>query len=95
MQFAKSDPNVRVGHVGYVDTGDMSASVVMEMLDGIKNGDTVSFTDAKQNPVAAGTVRGITDPNPYRFLIVDYKPAPDGGRAPMKGDLAVWIPKGK
>ena len=94
--FQKIDPNTKIGRVAAVDSSASMAAVAGIPLDAVKmNGSlqSIQFVNGQSTTIANGTIDSIdktTDPaNPY--LIVKFEPAA-GGRAPIKGDLAVFIP---
>ena len=91
--IGKIDPNARVGHVAAVNSSVGMASVSGIPTNEVKVGDTLVFIDARQNPIANGTVRSIdtTTDSSYQFLIVEYKPN-SGSRDVNRGDLAVYLP---
>ncbi len=90
----KINPGARVGHVASVMTDSKQAAVAGIPAADVHKGDSVQFTDSKQNPVANGTVYSIDTSNPdYVFVIVDYDyTGVAGGRAPALGDLAFYLP---
>ncbi len=89
---AKMDPNARVGKVERVSEANSMAAISGLSPDEVKKGETVEFVDSRLNPIAGGTVTnsrttGPTDP----YLIVEYT-VTAGGRAPVSGDLVVYLP---
>jgi hypothetical protein len=93
LDVTKLDPSAKVGSVKAVNSSAGMVAVGGIPLDAVKKGDSIQFVDGRSNCVANGTIITIdksTDPA-VPYLIVDYTPA-SGGRAPIKGDLAVFIP---
>ena len=92
-EFAKANPNARVGHVSAVNTTAGTAAVLGIPIGELHKGDSIQFLDSKEKQVANGTVVDQNTDNPnYAFLIVHYD-ALDGGRPPAEGDLAVYLPR--
>ena len=85
MQF---DPTARVGQVQMVRPADSLAAVTGIPVDEVKQGDTIVFTDARQSPIANGTITHID--RSTSEIVVEYTPT-DKGRAPVKFDLAVFM----
>jgi hypothetical protein len=91
IDILKFDPNAKIGHVAGVRPSDSMASVVGIPLADVKLGDTIVFTDARQAPIANGTVRYLFKPDQeitVETLVVEYEPTV---RAPSRGDLAVLL----
>ncbi len=92
-QLAKAYPGARVGHVSAVNGSANTAAVRGIPLGEVHRGDSIQFLDSRQTPISNGTVidQNIDDPE-YQFLIVQTE-ALSGGRTPVKGDLAVYLPR--
>jgi hypothetical protein len=92
--FTHLDPSAKVGHVAGSRPSDMMAAVAGISGDDVKVGDTIVFADGRQKGIANGTIRSIdktTDPT-LPLLIVDYDfSTVPGGRAPVRGDLAIFF----
>jgi hypothetical protein len=83
-------PGAQVGHVSGIS--GTQAAVAGISLDAVKIGESIQFTDGNSVGIANGTVfyKDATSPD-FPFLIVDFEPLPNG-RAPIKGDLAIYSP---
>lgn len=88
MDFAKADPNARVGDVAAVRSQDTLVAVEGMSLKDIRTGAAVSFVDSDQNVVANGIVDSLDKKD--GLLIVRYVPT-SGGRAPNQGDGVIWF----
>jgi hypothetical protein len=92
-QIAKAFPNARVGHVSAVDLSTGTLAVGGIAVGDVRKGDSIQFRDSRINPIANGEVIDQNSDNPsYPFLIVQYEPT-NPGRVPVKGDLAVYLPR--
>ena len=87
-EFARRDPNSRVGTVSAVRSQDSLAAVSGINLMSIRPGDAISFVDSSQTAVAHGLISNVDTTD--NLLVVKYTPA-SGGRAPNKGDIAIWF----
>jgi hypothetical protein len=81
-------PGALVGNVVMVKDG--MAAVGGISTAAVHKGDSIQFLDASSVGVANGTISITPDPS-SSFLIVDFTPTANG-RAPMKGDVAVYLP---
>jgi hypothetical protein len=92
-QITKTIPGAAVGHVSAADSSSSTAAILGIPLGTVHKGDSIQFEDSKLGQIANGTVIDENNDSPeYSFLIVRYEPT-SNGRAPIKGDLAVHIPR--
>jgi len=90
-EILKVSPNWIVGKVAGVKNG--MAAVTDIPYASVKEPKSIQFLDANSLVIANGTVSTASDKD-SQYLIVEFTPATTvGGRAPIKGDLAVYIPK--
>ncbi len=92
-QIARTFPDARVGHVAAVKTSLSTLAVSGIPVGEVHKGDSIQFVDSKIASIANGTVIDQNSDNPsYTFLIVQYEPT-NPGRVPIKGDLAIYVPR--
>jgi hypothetical protein len=90
-EILKVSPNWIVGKVAGVKDG--MAAVTDIPYASVKEPKSIQFLDANSAVIANGTVSTASDKD-SQYLIVEFMPATTaGGRAPIKGDIAVYIPK--
>jgi len=90
--ITKEYPTGRVGHVSGVDTGAGNAAISGIPIADVHKGASIQFVDSGNAVIANGTVIDSNASNPeYPLIIVHYEPTA-GGRGPVYGDLAVYIP---
>src|SRR5580704_12900326 len=82
-EFQQRDPEARTGSVTLVRPSENLAAVTLlpgadGKVTGIKNDDTFTFIDSKQNPLANGKVISVEDGG---LIVISYTTGPDG-RAP-------------
>ena len=88
----KKYPNAHVGHVTAVDGSSHLAAIVGIPIGEVHKNDSIQFVDSKDG-FANGTVINADASNPsYPTLVVEYE-ATASGRAPINGDLAIYIPR--
>jgi hypothetical protein len=91
-EFLEHDPTARTGLVTLVRPQDELAAVTLAAPADAKNdykikvGDTFTFIDSSQNPLANGKVVSIDGD----LIVISYLSAADG-RAPKEGDIAVHL----
>jgi hypothetical protein len=89
-EILKVSPNWVVGKVAGV-SGSMAAVTDIPFAT-VKEPKSILFLDGNSAVVAMGTVSTASDKD-SQYLIVEYTPATTvGGRAPIRGDIAVYIP---
>jgi hypothetical protein len=89
----KEFPNAHVGHVSAVDASSHMAAIVGIPISDVHEKDSIQFLDSKNFGIANGTVINADSSNPeFPTLVVEFEPTA-AGRAPVAGDLAIYIPK--
>jgi hypothetical protein len=89
-EILKVSPDWIVGKVAGVKNG--MAAVTDISYASVKEPKSILFLDGNSAVVAMGTVSTASDKD-SQYLIVEYTPATTaGGRAPIRGDIAVYIP---
>jgi hypothetical protein len=86
-ELVKILPGAVMGSVAAVKDGMAAVSGISAAA--VKKGDSIQFLDASSMGIANGSIVSA-DPN-SAYLVVEYTPTA-GGRAPMRGDMAVYIP---
>ncbi len=82
QMYQQVNANTRVGYINAVLADDQLVSVVDVPTADFKIGDTVTFVDVDQNPIASGRVVNVLpDAVHVRYAATE--------RAPRVGDLAV------
>jgi hypothetical protein len=91
-QIQKAVPGSLVGTVESIS--DSQAAVYLgAATPEIKMGESIQFEDANLRGFANGTVVSVDRTSPeYPIVIVDFEPLP-GGRTPIRGDIAVYMPR--
>jgi hypothetical protein len=91
-ELLQHDPDARTGLITSVRSGDSLAAVTLtappegKKAVPIKIGDTFTFIDSQQNPLANGQVVSIDD----GLLVVSYEQSTEG-RTPREGDIAIHL----
>jgi hypothetical protein len=91
-ELLQRDPDARTGLVTLVRSADSLAAVTLtapaegKKAAPLKVGDTFTFIDSKQEPLANGHIVSIEGD----LLVVSYEQAPEG-RMPREGDIAIHL----
>jgi hypothetical protein len=88
---AKAIPGSVVGHVSGI-SGSLAAVSFPAPIPSVKKGESIQFMDSRSMGIANGLVLSVDATNPdYPMVIVDFEPTATG-RAPIAGDLAIYVP---
>ena len=87
----KMFPGATVGHVSGI-SGTLAAVFLGSPPPAIHPGESIQFADANGVGIANGQVISVDTTSPeYPMVVADFEPLPDG-RAPIVGDMAIYIP---
>ncbi len=91
VDLSKFSANAHVGRVQQISPSDSLLAVTGIEVKDVKVGDVITIVDADDHILANGTVNStyVAPDSNIPCVVVQYEAAPNAGRAPIKGDLAI------